>query len=167
MIATADRVIAVLALGVAAAGCGGADEGAAGSAGAEDPGEHACEHVDVAGAAVTASADRDAAPEITLSEEPYTVTMPADGTTGYVKVQGPTQALLFTREVGEVTGLYVGPGTDSILPQGSPNEYCPNDIAEHFHLDLELQEGYAIRLTSAMDTVWLLLIGSAGHTHAG
>jgi len=159
-------IFAALGLAAAAVGCGSnaSDEVDTETAG-EDPGEHACEQVGTTGSAVTAAADRDAAQRITSSEQPYTVTMPADAVTGYLVIQGPAQALLFTREVGEVTALYEGTATDSVLPQGSPNQYCPDDLAEHFHLDLESPSDYTIQLTSAADTVWLVLLSGEGHTH--
>jgi hypothetical protein len=168
-------VATALALVVAVTGCGSDDDhgasaktgGAAGAAGEEDPGEHACEHVSEVGAAVTAAPERDSAPELSLSEEPYTIAMPTDGTTGFVKLSGSAHALVFAQEVGEVTGLYQADETDSILPEGSPNEFCPDQITEHFHLDLAEAGEYALELTSAADTVWLILIGAEGHAHGG
>lgn len=132
----------------------------------EDPAEHACEHVGEAGTAVTAAADRMSAPAITISEEPYTVTLPA-GVAGFVKVTvtEDTPVLLFAKTAAVVTGLFRGE-TALTLPAGAPNEFCATEIPEHFDLDLDTPGDYFIQVgPSATTSVWLNLVEAEGHGH--
>jgi hypothetical protein len=157
-------VLGLIALALGATGCGSDDE--EGTPPEEDPGEHACEHVSETGTAVTAAADRATAPEIALSEEPYTVTLVA-GQPSFVKIPGGEDALLFTKATGVVIGLYFEQETNSQLSAPEPNEFCPTEIPEHFDLELEAPAGawYVELAPSASPDVWIALISAAGHAH--
>ena len=123
--------IELIALTLLAAGCASNAEEPA----AEDPAAHACEQVDASGPSLTASPSRDTAPVLTMSEQPYTVTLPS-GAAGYLRIDGPIDGLLFTKISNVVTGLFRGTDTTDTLPAGTPNEDCPSAIPEHFDLAL-------------------------------
>jgi hypothetical protein len=68
-----------------------------------------------------------------------------------------------------VTGLVHedDPDTD-LLPEGTPNEFCEDDIPEHFDLELEESGDYHLQLgPSALEEVWVVFIGAEGHAHEG
>ena len=73
-------------------------------------------------------------------------------------------ALLFVDVAGVVTVLYQD-GTAVGLATPAPNEFCGDDLPEHW--DLELSEGlWQIEFgPSATDTVWLMLLESGTHAH--
>jgi len=157
-------LFALIALAIGATGCGGDDED--GTPPEEDPGEHACEHVGEPGTAVTATADRATAPQIALSEEPYTVTL-VPGQPSFVAIPGGEDALLFTKATGVVIGLYLEQETNNQLSAPEPNEFCPTEIPEHFDLELESAAGawYVELAPSATSDVWMALLPAAGHGH--
>ena len=145
-----------------ALGCGSDDEPAQTE---HDPGEHACEHVSEPGTVVTASADRAAAPEIARADEPYTV-MLASGQPSFVKVTGGEDALLFTKATGVVTGLFFEQETTNQLTSAEPNASCPNDIPEHFDLELDASGSWYVQLgPSVTAEVWIALTEATGHGH--
>lgn len=150
-------IIAAIAI-LGSSGCGSDD----GSGHAEDPAEQACEQRDSAGQAVEAAATRDQAPDVALSDEPYTVSLPA-GVTGYVQLTGPAAALLLVEAANVATGLFQEGSDENQLPEGAPNEFCEDDIPEHFDLDLE-DGAYQLGLgPSALDEVWLMFVSAEGH----
>jgi hypothetical protein len=153
----------VIPAALAASACGDDhDHDAAG----EDPAEHACEHAGHAGTAITAAATAAEAPLISVGEEPYTVTL-VEGAESFVAIQAPLEALLFAAPASIVTGLYEGEsGTNDLLAQPAPNEFCASDIPEHWDLDLEGNSKYVLRLApAAVPSVWLLLQAATGHSH--
>ena len=135
----------------------------------EDPGEHACEHVTEAGAAVTAAATREESGDaaIDISEEPYTIAL-VSGEEGWISIDvsgAEEPSLLFIDTADVVTGLFHNDEEDDELSAGSPNEFCVDDIPEHF--DLDLHEGtWHLRLgPAAVDSVWLSLLSAEDHAH--
>jgi len=163
-IETRDRTLASAAAALAAlalplAGCTEETEG-------EDPAEHACEQVQEAGMAVTASEAADTtAPELMVADTPHTVTLPA-GVPGYVRVEvgsDGADALLFTRTADLVQGLWLGT-EEQTLPTGAPNAACPEDLPDHF--DLSLVEGtwYIEMLSAQGGEEWVMLTSAAGHS---
>jgi hypothetical protein len=132
----------------------------------EDPEAHACEHAAEAGATVAAAATRedDAGASISPGDEPYTVTL--TGGAGWLSIPTDvdTAALLFLGTADVVTGLYLDDGTEDLLPTGAPNETCPDDIPEHFDLDLEPGTWHLELGPSAVSEVWLMLVEGA-HEH--
>ncbi|GMV13227.1 MAG: hypothetical protein HS104_11290 [Polyangiaceae bacterium] len=149
-------------LGLLAAACGGED---ASTPAGEDPEEHACEQASETGTALVAAEDTASAPALALAETPYTVTLPS-GKPGYLKLQGPSNALLFFGTANVATGLSFGSDATELLPEGAPNEHCPNAIPEHFDLGLDQSGDYFLRLgPSALPSVWLMLTEVEGHAH--
>jgi hypothetical protein len=131
----------------------------------EDPGEHACEHVSESGTAITAGDSTATAPALGIQDEPYTVTLTPQ-TAGYVKIQGPLVALLFTDTADVVNALTYEAETTDLLPQAAPNERCASEIPEHFDLDLDDSGSYYLTLgPAAVDHVWLTLTEADGHAH--
>ena len=130
----------------------------------EDPAEHACEHVATTGTSLSASATRDDAPTLMLSEEPYTVTL-TPSTRVFVKLEAPATALLFAGTANVVTGLFLDPADSDLLPESAPNEFCAEAISEHW--DLQLGSGaYTLSLgPAAVAEVWLAYVSAAGHGH--
>lgn len=131
----------------------------------EDPALHACEHVAEAGTALTADGDPTLAPTLALADEPYTVAL-LDGEVSHVLLE-PTEAvtaLLFANPADVVSGL-TDPSGAEVLPVPSPNPDCPEDIPEHF--DLELEPGtWTLALgPAAVQSVWLMLIEAGEHAH--
>jgi len=133
----------------------------------EDPAEHACEQVGVPGTAVTATAEPEGAPAVEPSEDPLTVTLVDDGTgvfSGYISLHADValDALLFTDTPDIVATLWDGE-TEVGLAEPGPNEFCPDELPEHW--PLALAEGtYTLELgPSATDTLWLMYLSAAGH----
>lgn len=160
---SAPRWVLALAFAVAiAAGCGSGDEHGAG-----DPAELACDETTEAGTSIEAATTRDdAAPELELGGEPYTVALSETEPT-YVRVEIAEDAaallLLDTEDV--VTALYHGDEEEELVAAG-PVERCEEDIPEHFDVDFHESGTYYLELApSAADTVWLLLLDAAGHGH--
>jgi hypothetical protein len=131
---------------------------------AEDPAQHACEHRSETGTSISAASDRTLAPAIAVAEEPYTVLLPA-GVPGYVKISPPLEGLLLLGTADVVTGLFRNDETTSLTLEASPNEFCPNEIPEHYDLDLH-SGNLTVRLgPAAVSDVWLALTAAAGHAH--
>jgi len=132
----------------------------------EDPGEHACEHAtDMSdGTSMTAGVDQASAPVLALSEEPYLVDF-TTGTTGYLALTGPVDALLFVAQADAVTVLTFGTAGADELPEGAPNEFCPDLIPEHFDLELAETGDYYVELTTAIPPLWLVYMSAKGHAH--
>jgi hypothetical protein len=150
-----------IALATTALACG-SDES---SSPAEDPAEHACEHIAEAGTAVAAGADRAGAPALTIAEEPYTVTL-LSGAPGFVKIEGPLEGLLFAGTADVVTALFHGDSTDDELPAASPTAFCSAEIPEHYDLDLHESGPFYVQLGPAqVPDVWLMLIDAGAHAH--
>lgn len=128
----------------------------------EDPALHACEHIAEAGASVDAGATLDDAPEIELSEEPYTVNL--DGGAGFVTlhVHEDTFGLIFVDTADVVSGLYHD-GEAEALAEPGPNADCEEDIPEHWDLDLHAGEWTLEFGPSAVDSIWLMAISGEGH----
>jgi hypothetical protein len=134
----------------------------------EDPAEHACEHTPEPGTTLDAAADPVDAPELTLGEEPVTVTLPEEGAGfhGYLRLRGPADALLFAGVEALVSSLTSADSGSDLLPEPAPNEFCPDTIPEHFDLELEDRE-YLLELGPAsVDSVWLMFLDAAGHAHS-
>lgn len=134
---------------------------------AEDPADHACEHVTEAGEAITASETMDDVPELEESEEPYTITL-VDGAAGYVGIHahGDEGLLLFTDTADVIMALYDADGVDAGLPTPSAVEACAEDLPEHYHLGLTEGEWTLELGPAAVDSVWLMLLASGDHEHA-
>lgn len=130
----------------------------------EDLAAHACEHAAEAGLAVTAGATREDAAPIAPAEEPYAVAL-ADGA-GWlsIAVDSPMDALLFLGTADVVNGLYLDDGAEDALAVGAPNELCPDEIPEHFDLELDPGTWHLELGPSAVSEVWLLLVDGA-HAH--
>lgn len=149
--------------GLALAACGSDDDDHHHDAHeSEDPAEHACEHLDEAPLELVATPD-DAPPELEL-ERLSRVALPA-GEPGFVVLVGPLDALLFADTANVVSGLSRVGSSAELLPEGEPNEHCPQALPEHF--DLQLGAGsFRLRLgPSVLDSVQLLLTSSDGHGH--
>lgn len=140
------------------AACSGGEE-------VEDPDTHACEARGDAGTAVTAAADAASAPAIEVGEVPYTVTL-VDGAAGFlaVEVAEDTAALLFAGDADVVSSLLLD-GADQTLPTPAPNELCPDDIPEHFDLDLTPGTWNVGVGPAGLTEVWLMLHPAEGHAH--
>lgn len=135
---------------------------------AEDPATHACEQAGNAGTAITAGATReeDASAVLEVGEDPFTVTL-VDGATGWVRLDVPEPAslLLFAGTADVVMDL-THEDTAEGLPTPAPVEGCPDEVPEHFDLDLHEAGTWHLALGPAVvDTVWLLLLDAAGHAH--
>lgn len=138
---------------------------AACTAEAEDPALHACEQIAEAGTALTAGADVDSGPALDIADEPYTVTL-TQGQVGYLTIESAedTAALLFVNPADVVSGLLDPTGAE-VLPAPAPNEDCPDDIPEHFDLDLEPGTWTLALGPAAVGEVWLMLIEAGEHAH--
>jgi hypothetical protein len=133
-------------------------------AAAEDPAEHACEHVEDMGTPLTAATDRASASVLAVAEEPYAITLPTSAP-GFVKIEAPLEGLLFVGTADVVTGLFRDASTTSEPLEAAPNEFCADDIPEHFDLDLD-SGSLTVQLgPSAVSPVWVLLADAAGHQH--
>jgi hypothetical protein len=156
------QFLAKVLLAAVLGGCGSDDEP---DAIAEDPAEHACEHVTVVGTTVEAAPERSAAPTIAISESPYTVELVTSGP-GYLRIQGPLEALLFVGTADVLNALYHADAIETELPEASPNEFCASEIPEHFDLDLHETDSFYLELgPAAVPRVWLLLSSAVGHAH--
>jgi hypothetical protein len=137
----------------------------AGGEGEEDLALHACEQIGEAGETVAAAAtlEEAAQAEIEPSEAPFTVALVDGGGFVNVHIHEETDALLFVDVADVVSGLYLDGEAQSLATPG-PNEDCPEDIPEHW--DLELTEGeWTLEFgPSALDEIWLMLL-SGGHDH--
>ncbi len=136
----------------------------------EDPAEHACEQVALAGAEVAATAAADGAPVLDPSEEPFDVTLVDEGGgvySGFVTLEADEEldALLFAAPADVVATLWQD-GVEVGLPTPGPNEFCPDDIPEHWPLELE-PGTYDLALgPSAEPSLWLMFLSAEGHvTH--
>jgi hypothetical protein len=134
----------------------------------EDPAEHACERTAEAGRKLMAGTARDdSAPRIELGDEPVTVELASSDEPSYVRVEvdEDTPALLFTSAENVLTGLFHEDDEEEIDAAGA-NEFCEDDIPEHFDLDLHEPGTYYLQLgPSALDEVWILLTAAEGHAH--
>jgi hypothetical protein len=132
----------------------------------EDPEEHACEHaMDPSdGTPITAAEAPADAPALELSEEPYLVEF-EQGTRGYVRLTGPTDALLFVGQADAVTSLTFEEASTDLLPESAPVEHCSDLIPEHFDLELDETGDYSLELTTADPPLWLVFTTAEGHTH--
>jgi hypothetical protein len=137
----------------------------------EDPAEHACEvFEDGETTPVTAGDAADNGDELDPSEAAFSVTLIDDGTgvySGYVILdvhEAELDALLFAGTADVVNGLWLD-GADVGLPTPAPNEFCGDDIVEHW--EMELTEGeYALELgPAAVDSLWLMFMEAEGHGH--
>lgn len=139
--------------------CGGDEEAPA----AEDPAEHACEHVNETGTAVTATDARASAPPIEPSDTPYTVTL-VPAKPSFLTITGGIDALLFTRAPGVVSGVFHEQDTTNLAAAPVPNEKCPSEIPEHFDLALDQGGSYYVELApAATASVWLALTLAGDH----
>ncbi len=133
----------------------------------EDPLEHACEHyAEGPGAAVTAGATPEEAPGLTIGEEAYTVSLVA-GAAGYVgvNVTGDTAAILFVNTADVAANLWNG-AEEVGLPETAPNDFCPEDIPEHYDLDLHTAGSWYIELgPAAVADLWLMVAPAGDHVH--
>lgn len=146
--------------------CGDAKEDS--SASEEDPGEHACEQRALAGTTLSlvASRDDDASTLLMESEEPWTLNL-VPGASGFARIEvEQAESMLLFMGIGDVlNGLWLGEA-EQALPEPSPEEACPSDIPEHFHLDLATPGTWHIELgPAAVDSAWLMLLDASGHTH--
>lgn len=134
------------------------------SATLEDPAEHACEQRSQTGTALTAADAPEDAPALALGETPATASL-VPGSPGYLSVDVTEEqaALLFAGTADVVVGLALD-GVAQTLPQGSPNSTCPEDIPEHFDLDLDPGTWTITLGPAATDSVWLLLMPAEGHS---
>jgi len=131
----------------------------------EDLALHACSQVGEAGEPIDAAADAADAPLIALSDEPYTINLVDGG--GFVTIDVPEDslALMFTDTADVITGLDHD-GDEETLAAGTPNEDCPDDLPEHWDLDLHPGEWTVAFGPSAVDSVWLMVIaGEHGEDH--
>jgi hypothetical protein len=143
--------------------CNGSDD----EASLPDPAELACEETDEAGSEVTAATERDeTAPEVEIGGEPYTVALSADEPTYLrVEVTEDTAAILLLGTEDAVTALYHEQEEEELSSAG-PDEFCADEIPEHFDVDLHEPGTYFIELApSAQPEVWLLLLNAEGHGH--
>jgi hypothetical protein len=130
---------------------------------AEDPAAHACEQVGQVGTAVTAAQSTDRAPALVISDHPYAVALP-NLAAGYVRIDGPLEALLFVQTPDVVTGLFRGTTATDELPAPTPNEDCPDEIPEHFDLDFAETRAWYVQLgPAAVNEVWVMLTEAGGH----
>jgi len=139
---------------------------AAGKEEEEDPLAHACEVIADAGTAITAGADIASAPGIQIGDTPYTVTL-VDGASSFVSVNvsGDTAAILFMGTADVVQTLYQD-GADAGLAEGAPDDLCPEDVPEHYDVDLHTAGTWTFELgPAAVSDVWLLLHDAEGHAH--
>lgn len=123
----------------------------------ESPEEHACERRAEEGVAVVPGATLDAGTAIVPGDEPYSVALEVTAP-GFLAVvsEEDQAALLFLGDAYVLTGIWFD-GEEQVLPAGEPNPVCPNDVPEHYDLDLEpgtwtLQVGPA-----AIAEVWMQL----------
>jgi hypothetical protein len=149
-------------IGLLAGGCGG-------GGGEEDPAEHACEHVGMAGTAITASAMRDAsAPMIAFTGDPYTVTLPT-GATGFVRVvttEPETAGIMLFDAADVLAGIQTQGGMALTITSAGADEFCPTDIPEHFDIDFETVDTFFVELgPTASNRTWLILASGEGHVH--
>ena len=141
--------------------CTAPDEG-------EDPAEHACEQVGSSVGTIRTVATRDAiteAEEIEADGQPWLVEL-SSSEAGFIglHVAEDTAAILWTDTANVVAALYLD-DIEQSLPVPGPSEVCPEEIPEHFPLDLEAG-AWSLELgPSAVSEVWILLTGSAGHGH--
>jgi hypothetical protein len=153
----------VLSLLALLAGCGDGEGGE--HEHAEDPAEHACEHVGGAATAISASESESSALEtLSVAEAPYRVELPALAA-GFIALEGPLEALLFADTADVVSGLTRDGSQTELLPEPSPNEFCADALPEHF--DLELEAGaHRLKLgPAAVGSVRLILSAAHGHGH--
>ncbi len=131
----------------------------------EDPLLHACENIAEPGKAVDAAADRADAPAVSVSEEPFTVTL-VDGSVGFVAVEvtEDTPAILFAGTADVVTALWHDDAEET-LPTPAPNDDCPDDIPEHFDLDLHVGTWNIGVGPAGVAEVWLMLSPAGDHAH--
>ncbi len=130
----------------------------------EDPLAHACEVIADAGTAITAGADIDSAPGIQIGDTPYTVTL-VPGAASYVSVNvsGDTAAILFMGTADIAQTLYQD-GADVGLSEGAPDDLCPEDVPEHYDVDLHTAGTWTFELgPAAVSEVWLLLHDAGAH----
>jgi hypothetical protein len=132
----------------------------------EDPAEHACEQAGTAGTALDGAAARGAdIAELVQADTPYTVSLDQAAPV-YVRLSGPANGLLFSAPADVVSALYFETGAVNELPQGAPNEFCPDAVPEHFDLALEQTGTYYVELgPAAVDSAWLLYGSAEGHAH--
>ncbi len=139
--------------------------------GEEDPAEHACELFEEGSTTTVVAGDIAEGGEIVdPSEDALSITLIDDGTGvygGYVILdvhEAELDALLFAGTADVVSGLWLD-GADVGLPTPAPNEFCGDDIVEHW--ELELTEGeYALELgPAAVDSLWLMFMEAEGHAH--
>ena len=158
------RPLRCLFLVVALAGCTDEKQDAAPT---HDPGEEMCGHVDDQGTPLDAAATAIEAPTLAVSETPYTVTLPEaqTGYEGFVKMAGPGAVLLFMGQSAVVTALSEGEAGAEALPTPTANEHCPEQIPEHFHLELGAADYYLHLGPASIPTVWLALTEASGHEH--
>lgn len=131
----------------------------------EDPLEHACEHfAEGPGTAVSAGATPEEAPGLTIGEEAYTVSLVA-GAAGYVgiNVTGDTAAILFLNTADVANNLWKG--TEEVgLPEAAPDDFCPDDLPEHYDLDLHTAGSWYIELgPAAVADLWLMVAPAGDH----
>lgn len=147
--------------------CGDAAEETGGdTAAGYDPAAHACEHVSEAGTAVQAAdtLEDDASAVIEVGEEPWSISVSAGGAT-YVQfeVDEPLEALLFLDTEDVLQTVYHG--SDEHAPATpSAVEDCPDDLPEHYHLDLHEAGTWHLEFgPSAAEAIWVMLLTAEGH----
>ncbi|MFW5926281.1 MAG: hypothetical protein ACOCV4_08955 [Myxococcota bacterium] len=132
----------------------------------EDPAEHACEEAAEAGAPLTAGADMAGAPTVQIGDEPYLVQLPA-GSSGFVKLETDApgeEVILFFQTTDVLAEVYDAAGEPLGIPSAGPNAQCPEDLPEHFDVDLTEAGTYFLELgPTATDEAWLLVSDAAGH----
>lgn len=131
----------------------------------EDPLEHACELVAQGpGTAVTAGATPEEAPNLSVGEETYTVSL-VTGAVSYVgvTVAEDTAAILFVNTADVAANLWNG--TEEVgLPEAAPNDFCPEDLPEHFDMDLHTAGTWYIELgPAAVADLWLMVAPAGDH----
>ena len=136
----------------------------------EDPAEHACEHFAEVGLELDAAADRadDSSAVLAIGHTPNTVAL-TSGEAGWVSIEVTEEEqalLLYIDTANVVNGLFHNDEVADELPAaGGANTNCPDDLPEHF--DLDLHEGvWHVQLgPAAVDSVWISLLEAAGHGH--
>lgn len=132
----------------------------------EDPGEHACEAFEDGRAeTLSGAAERNIdTPLLEQGEDAYDVSLD-ESAPRYVRLDGATEGLLFAGVENIVSALYYEDESDDLLPDSAPNEFCSNDIPEHFDLDLDDGDYFLELSPSAVSEVWLIFTTAEGHAH--
>lgn len=131
-----------------------------------DPARYACDHTGKLGTNLHLGQAVGDAPVIPMNGEPHTALFDVQQVVYYlaIQVEQDMEAVLFAGTPDVISGLlFKDQPVD--LPPPSPSDVCPDEIPEHYDLELTMGTWYLKLGATAEESIWLTLADAEGHEH--